>query len=318
MGKFGSTIKELTKIKFDELNCSKKKLDILSDVYTCINKYDANYNDYKLFEMYNLNETQRETIITSGINKQLIEEFNNVGMENIYNNYLDFYKKYNKFLLRDWLPINEDNYEEYKQFVDKNPCIIAKKNNNECIYYKISPKNKRKVFDELLEKEFDIIEEQTTQCSELESLTKENINIIRIITLNNQIVAAYLNIIDNDNNLIAPINLETGIVDYLAVDNKGNSFERVPSTNESILWFNVPKWPRIKRFALNLASSDKKMNYMEWNISLNKDPYLISASTKPNHNIYQLPQHRTNGIGLLPIFKKAMEEKNENSYSNRP
>lgn len=317
MGKFGSTIKELTKVKFDELNCSKKKLDILSDVYACINKYNANYNDYKLFEMYNLNETQRETIITSGINKQLIEEFNNIDKENIYENYLDFYKKYNKFLLREWLPINKDNYEEYKQFVDKNPYIIAKKKDNECVGYKISAKNKRKVFEDLLENKYDLIEEKPTQCIELENLNKDNINTIKVITLNNQIVAAYLNIKDNNNDLIAPINLETGIVDYLAVDNKGNSFERVPSTNESILWFNVPKWPRIKRFVLNLDSSDKKVNYVEWDISLNKDPYLISANTTPNHNMYQLPQHRTNGIGLLPRFKKAMEDKNENSNSNR-
>lgn len=317
MGKFGSTIKELTKVKFSELNCSKKKVDLLSDIYLCINKYDANYNDYKIFEMYNLNDTQRETIITSGINKQLIEEYNNNEKVNLYNDYLEFYKKYNKYLLRDWLPINKDNYEEYKHFVDKNPYIVAKKNKEKCINYKISPKNKKKVFEKLLEMNYNIIEEHPAQCAELENLNKENINTIKVITLNNQIVAAYLNIKDKDNNLIAPINLETGIVDYLAVDNKGNSFERVPSTNESILWFNVPKWPRIKRFVLNLAATDNKVNYVEWEISLHKDPYLISASTTPNHNMYQLPQHRTNGIGLLPIFKKAMEDKNENSNSNR-
>ena len=34
----------------------------------------------------------------------------------------------------------------------------------------------------------------------------------------------------------------------------------------------------------------------------------IRDSDYPGHDIYQLPPHRTNGIGVLPKFQKAMSE----------
>ena len=56
------------------------------------------------------------------------------------------------------------------------------------------------------------------------------------------------------------------------------------------------------------ARKKPNVKYVEWDISLNKDPYVIKANIRPDHTIYQLPEHRTKGQGLLPKFKEAMEE----------
>ena len=47
-------------------------------------------------------------------------------------------------------------------------------------------------------------------------------------------------------------------------------------------------------------------------LSLNeKDPYLIGGNEYPEHDLYQLPPHRTDGIGLLPRFEQIMNKKGE-------
>ena len=41
----------------------------------------------------------------------------------------------------------------------------------------------------------------------------------------------------------------------------------------------------------------------------NKGPCLIEGNDYPGHGIYNLPIHRTDGIGVLPDFLKRMERK---------
>ena len=143
---------------------------------------------------------------------------------------------------------------------------------------------------------------------------------MRIVTLNKQIVAAYLrignnnNVVDNFNHegLAAPINIETGIIDYLAIDKHDHVYEKHPVTNEQILWLQIPKWERIKRFVVQASKEIPEMGYIGWDVCLgDKGPYLIEANEFPGNDIYQLPPHRSNGIGMLPRFKEAMNKKED-------
>lgn len=318
MEKIGHVIKELLKLNYKKIKNKTTKKKIIKDASNSINKYQATSDDYERFAMYELDDIQKSTIITKGINEDIIKKYNNPEYFKYFTDKILFYKKFNKYLMRNWLLLTE-NYEEYNEFVKKNKVIIATSLKNPKIpnkKYEINQKNKKKIYKELIDSDYELIEEEFSQCDEFNKLNKNNIVRIKTITLNNKIVASYLYIKD-DVELIAPINIETGIVDYSLVDKEGNIYEKIPSTNESIVWFTIPKWPRIKRFINNLTLVETNIKYVEWDISLNKDPYIISANIKPDHRIYQLPEHRIKGQGLLPIFKKAMEEENENSYSNR-
>ena len=45
-----------------------------------------------------------------------------------------------------------------------------------------------------------------------------------------------------------------------------------------------------------------------WDVCVTeKGPLLIEGNEFPGHDIYQLPPHRTNGIGVLPKFKRAID-----------
>lgn len=306
----------------DEINkkTKKNKVLLLFDIIYCGIKYQAGYMDYKLFEMYNLNKKERSTIITRGINNSIIKKYNNPEYIHYFSSKIDFNKKFNKYLLRDWMEINENNFDIFKSFTKLHPNIVVKPISESCgkgvEILNVNNNNCKKIFNELLESKRILIEEVATQCEEIGKLHPNSINTIRIVTLNQKIVVAFLrignnnNIVDNFNHegLVAPINIETGIIDYLAIDKKGNLYEKHPLTNEDILWFKIPKWPRIKRFVENASKEVPEVGYIGWDVSLNKDPFLIEGNEFPGHDLYQLPPHRTNNIGLMPIFAKAMKE----------
>ena len=329
MKKFKYLIKRFFSMDFkqmfdviDELHkkTHKSKLLLLIDILVCGIKYQAGYMDYKLFEMYNLNKSQRKTIITRGINNEIIKKYNDKEYIHYFSSKIEFNKRFNKYLLRDWMELTNDNYEEFKTFTERHSRIIVKPISESCgkgvEMIKVSKQNCKRVFEELLASNRILVEEVGEQHSDLKRLHPTSINTIRIVTLNKKIVAAFLrigndnNVVDNFNHggMVAPINISTGIIDYLAIDKKGNLYEKHPLTKENILWFKVPKWPRIKRFVERATEEVPEVGYVGWDVSLYKDPYLIEANEFPGHDLYQLPPHRSDGIGLLPQFKEAMKE----------
>ncbi len=306
----------------------KNKFIILLDIIYCGLKYQAGYMDYKIFEMYNLNKKQRKTIITRGINNELVKKYNNPDYIKFFRNKIEFNKKFNKYLLREWLCLKdtEEGYKEFKDFCEKHHSIIVKPIDECCgkgvEKLEVDKKNIKEIYNNLISTNRILVEEVATQCKEISKLHPSSINTIRMVTLKGEIVAAFLrignnnNVVDNFNHggLVAPINIETGIIDYLAIDKAGNIYEKHPLTNESILWFKIPKWPRIKRYIKQACNEVPEIGYIAWDVSLGeKGPFLIESNEFPGHDLYQLPPHRTNGIGLLPRFEKVLNDYNRNS-----
>lgn len=335
MGKINYLVKRIKSMDYSKMfetvdfvheKTGKNKLGIFLDIIHCGLKYQAGYMDYKIFEMYNLNEKQRKTIVTRGINNEIVRKYNNPDYIKYFRNKIEFNKKFNKYLLRDWLYIEntEESYKEFQEFCEKHKNILVKPIDECCgkgvEIFKTNKKNIKEIFDNLIETKRNLVEEIAIQCEEISKLHPSSINTIRIVTLKGEIVAAYLrignhnNVVDNFNHggLAAPINIETGIIDYLAIDKDGNIYEKHPITNEPILWFKIPKWPRIKRFVALASKEVPEIGYIGWDVCLGiKDPFLIEANEFPGHDIYQLPPHRTDGIGLLPRFEKILNKKDD-------
>lgn len=335
MGKISYLMKRIKSMDYSKMfetvnyvheRTKKGKISIFFDIIHCGLKYQAGYMDYKLFEMYNLNEKQRSTIVTRGKNNELVKKYNNPEYIKFFSNKIEFNKKFNKYLLRDWLELKdtEEGYQEFVAFCEKHNDILVKPIDECCgkgvEKFHVTKKNSKEVYQNLIETRRTLVEEIAVQCEEIFRLHPPSINTMRIVTLKGEIVASYLrignhnNIVDNFNHggLVAPINIETGIIDYLAIDKDGNIHEKHPITNEPILWFKIPKWPRIKRFVASAAKEIPEVGYIGWDVCLGvKDPFLIEANEFPGNDIYQLPPHRTDGIGLLPRFEKVLNKKDD-------
>ena len=301
---------------------NKNRVFLFFDMINCAIKYQAGYMDYKLYEMYDLNRAQRKTIITRGINNDLVKKYNDLSFSKIFNDKILFNQKYGKYLGREYFVVNEDNYDDFEKFALKQKEIVIKPAIGSCgkgvEIVKVTKDNVKKVYREMLKSQRLLAEEKAIQIKELKKIHPDSINTMRVVTLNGYVVAAFLrmgthhNHVDNFNSkgIVAPINIETGTMDYNAIDKEMNIYEKHPVSGITIKGFKIPNWDKVVKFTEKVAKEVPEMGYVGWDVSQNdKGPFLIEANEYPGHDLYQLPPHRTNGIGLLPTFEKAMNRK---------
>ena len=311
---FFSTIKEVSQ------KTNKSKIMVFIDIINCGIKYQAGYIDYNLFEMYKMNNYERKTIITRGINNEILKKYNDPTKAYIFEDKSIFNKKYNKYLNREWIYLN-NNYEEFKKYIKNKQYIIAKPLSLSCgkgvEKIDLSKHDSKELYNYLCKTNKLLVEDLAEQNKTISKIYPESINTVRIVTLNKHIVAAFIrfgnkgNIVDNFNNdgLVTTINIKTGIIEYPAIDKKGNVYEKHPYTKEKIIGLKIPMWNKIKDLCENVCDVTPEIGYIGWDVCVGeKEPFLIEGNDFPGHDLYQLPVHREKNIGLLPIFKKVMEE----------
>lgn len=79
---------------------NKRKIVLFFDILYCHFKFKASYFDYDFFEMYNLNNFERNTIITKGINNDFIRKYNNPRYVKNFNNMI-FKTAFDKYLKKE-------------------------------------------------------------------------------------------------------------------------------------------------------------------------------------------------------------------------
>lgn len=298
----------------------KSRVYLFFDMIICGFKYQAGYMDYQLFEMYKMNSEERKTVITRGINNEIQKKYNKPEYLKFFRNKVEFNKKFDKYLHRDWLYL-DDNYEDFLKFLKGKKEIIVKPTAGSCgqniskIYVK--DENPKKLFQKLIDNKTRLVEEVAVQCEEIAKFHPSSINTIRVVTLNGKVVVAFLrignfgNVVDNFNHggLAAPIDINDGKIKFAAIDKNHHEYEDHPYTGVKIKGAEIPKWKDVKKLCEEASKVVPEIGYVGWDVCVGKkEPFLIEGNEFPGHDIYQLPPHRNGNIGLLPVFKKAMEE----------
>lgn len=312
--KFFKTINDVHK------RSNKPRIVIFVDMIVCGFKYQAGYMDYQLFEMYKMNSRERKTIITRGINNEIQKKYNDPKYTKIFRDKVEFNKKFDKYLNRDWIYL-DDNYKDFQKFLKGKEYIIVKPTSGSCgqdiSKLKVDEYDPKELYQTLISNETRLVEEVAVQCKEISKVHPNSINTIRVVTLCGDIAAAFLrmgnegNVVDNFNHdgLAAPIDIESGIIKYKAIDKKHHEYDTHPYTKVKIVGLKIPKWESVKELCREAAKNIPEVGYVGWDVCIGEEkPFLIEGNEFPGHDIYQLPPHRDGNTGLLPHFKKIMEE----------
>ena len=311
-----SIIKEMNNIS------KKTKSLILWDMIICKIKYQASFRDYILFEMYRLNKYERKTIITTGINKEFILKYNDQKYLHVFQNKMEFYKTFSKYINRDWLEIKENKKNEFAIFCLNHSDIFVKSvsNNSNVDKFQVSDYKLKELYEELIENKQLLIEEVIKPHKKIAKIYPNCINTVRITTLLGQVVDAYFkigkenNITDSfdEGGLIAPIDIVDGKIKLPAIDQKRNTYKQHPKTGRDIVGFEIPRWKEIRKECEEAALEIPQVGYVSWDIMIGEDSnYMLQGSAQPKHDLYGLPEYQNNNVGLLPAFKKAEERKIE-------
>jgi hypothetical protein len=315
---YGNMFKTIDKIA--ELN-HKNKIIIFFDVVYCGLKYGAGYIDYYQFQMYKMNREERKTIITRGINNSIIKKYNDQTAIYKFENKALFNKLFNKYLNREWIYLKKASVADFTKFLKGKEYIIVKPLDLSCgkgvEKLKVKGVNPEKLYNKLKASSQTLVEEVAKQNKVINDLYPYSVNTLRVVTLNKVLVTAYLrignnkNVVDNFNHggMVTAIDVDTGMINYPAIDKDTNVYDTHPMTGKKIVGIKIPLWNEVKKMCIEACDVVPEVGYIAWDVCVGeKKPCLIEGNDFPGHDLYQLPVHRTGNYGLLPRFEAAMKE----------
>ena len=333
MGKVSYMIKRITSMNYGNMfktidlvkkKCNKPKFIIFCDMVYCGLRFGAGYVDYYQFQMYNMKNSEKKTIITRGINNSICKKYNDKTEIYKFEDKAIFNKIFDKYLNRDWLKLDgeEENLDLFIKFCKKHPIIIVKPLDASCGkgVEKLDTKNMdiKSLYHKLIRNKQTLIEEVADQHHVLNEIYPLSVNTLRVVTLNKKVVTAYLrigndgNVVDNFNHggMVTAVNIDNGMIEFPAIDKSTKVYEIHPYTNKKIVGTQIPMWDDVKKLCIEASKVVPKVGYVAWDVCLGeKKPCLIEGNDFPGHDLYQLPVHRKGNIGVLPVFKKAMGDK---------
>lgn len=318
----------LNKINSIHKKTGKGRISIFNDMRHCAVKYGAGYSDYDLFEMYNLSEEERDTYITRGRNNDLIKKYNNPEYNHIFRNKVEFNTTFKEFVKRDFIEVNTASKDDLKSFIKKHKVFMAKPVAGTCGkgIEKMDIKDYESI-DAIIEyltsegMNYEL-EELLIQEKSVSKINPSSINTVRIVTILDDdniphIICAYFRIgngkhVDNFNSggMVAPVDEDKGIVKDKAIDKQKNLYEKHPTTNSMIKGFKFPDWDEALKLVKNATKIVPEMRYIGWDVAFTtKGVVIVEGNEYPGHDIYQLPEHTHDKLGIWPKFTKAFKDK---------
>lgn len=321
----------------------KSKMALFFDMQRCAIKYGAGYMDYDLFEMYDLTAKQRDTYITRGRNNALVAKYNDKAYFHTFENKDEFNTLFKDYIKRDWIKVNGSSKEAVIAFMEKYPAFMAKPIDGGCGHgiEKIHTNefaSSEKIYEHLTQNNANFeLEEVIVQHPEVSNIYPDSINTVRVVTILTtqdhrsylslseeekknaklvpHIICAYFRIgngkfVDNFNSggMVAPVDEKTGIVSDRAIDKKKNLYERHPQTNNIIKGFQFPYWKEALTMCKEAAKIVPEMGYVGWDVCFTPDgPIFVEGNEFAGHDIYQLPEHTPNKLGMMPKFRLENE-----------
>ncbi|MBQ3278314.1 MAG: hypothetical protein IJG94_04035 [Clostridia bacterium] len=299
---------------------------LMGDMLRCAVRYNAGYVDYKIAQMYKLNDEQRSTVITRGISNEIVRRMNPKEYWHYFDDKAEFNAFFKEYIPRKWLRINaETNPEELFALYRNQEALIGKplEGSSGQGIQKYGPddwKDGPEAFlKRLLQDGIGILEEIVKQHPKMASLCPTSVNTCRIATLMGDkqegIVYAFLRIgngkvMDNVDcgGMAARIDLDSGKLQTVGADKQGNTFIKHPMTNTSIIGFQIPFWEEAKAMCLEAAKKVPEMRFIAWDVAITeKGPTFIEGNSFPSHAIPQFAAHYPNGIGIMPEFRKFID-----------
>ena len=304
----------------------KGRIWLLTDMLRCGIKYNAGYIDYKIAQMYKLNDEQRKTVITRGISNDIVRRMNPKEYWHTFDDKTEFNTFFSEWIPRKWIRIDDSTSTEDLYALCRNfSQLIGKPLEGSSgvgiqKYTEADWKDGPEAFLAKLKADgIGILEEIVVQHPRMASLCPTSVNTCRIATLlgdkQQGIVYAFLRIgngkvMDNVDcgGMASRINIETGKLCTVGADKQGNTFIKHPMTDTTIIGFQIPFWEEAKKMCMEAAMKIPQMRFIAWDVAITeKGPTFIEGNSFPSHAIPQFAAHYPDGIGILPEFEKFID-----------
>ena len=302
--------------------CDKSVPGVIFDMIHCGLKFQAGYHDYQEFEFYHLTEEQRATYLTRGKNNTIIKKYNDKEYMPIFDDKIAFNKRFDKFLNRDWLDMNETTPEQFAAFMKKHPQVIAKIVDGEGgfgieKYSAADYEDINELYNLIKEKKQNLVEAFIVQHPDMNVLYPNSVNSMRMFTFckdgRGHFLQAILKIgnggvVDNfSSGGMYTFPDDNGIVTVAAIDKDDILYTKHPITGTDIIGFKVPLFAEAVELVKKAAEVIPQVGYVGWDVGISENgPVIIEGNSFPG--IFQkrasLSENKT---GVIPKYRKYMD-----------
>lgn len=250
--------------------------------------------DYIQYKFYDRNLLSRESFMEYQKLHKLMDRVNNIEKKDLFDKKPMFNKVFDEYLNRNWLNINDSNFEEFVNFLNKNKNIIAKpgigsfgKGIGIFNSKDILEGDTKKYFEDFKKQDV-LVEAVLVQHPDLAKFNDTSVNTLRITTFIDgngkpHVMNAVIrigrkgNVTDNFHNhgIAAKVDLETGVVSSVAIDKNFKQYINHPDSNVQIIGYKFDKWDKIMENSLNLAMVVPDVRYVGWDIAVDKNGYPV-------------------------------------------
>ena len=302
----------------------KSRVFLMADMAKCAAKYNAGYIDYKIAEMYRLNDAKRATQITRGISNSIVARMNDKKFWHFFDNKTEFNELFHDQVRREWLNLTTADEARFAAFLQGRGDIICKPidgSSGQGIL-KCTPEDyadPAALYARLKAAGIGIVEDKVIQHPDIAALCPTSVNTIRVATLlgdkKEGIVYAYIRIgngkvMDNVDcgGMAAPVDLETGVISGVGANKAGEAFEYHPMTHTRIPGTRIPYWDEVKAMCLSAMRVVPQVRFVAWDVAITPDgPVFIEGNSFPSHASPQFAAHFPDGIGILPRFEEFID-----------
>ncbi|MDP4119571.1 MAG: sugar-transfer associated ATP-grasp domain-containing protein [Bacillota bacterium] len=322
IGKLNNVVKEIHQ------KTGKNRIELFFDIIFCSFKYGAGYNDYIIFEFYNMNASQRSTYLTRLKNKKLVLRLNDQSLCYLFDEKNVFDEKFKEFLGREVIDLAHINFEMFEKFIDGKESFFAKPNVGESgkgiEKIKVADFNSLKeLYDYIMnpKKNFGVIEEVIVQHEQAAKIYPFALNCLRVVTLVNEGKAHILyavfkmgnngHFVDNLENggLACHFDLDKGEIIGQGHTSSLVNYDSHPYTNIPFIGYKLPFMDEVKELVTKAALVVPDFKYVGWDVCLTPNgPAIVEGNNYPAYDFPQLPDPDKPRIGLLPKIKEFLPD----------
>ena len=330
--------KHLWKDAVEQFRLEKPRNGSLADYKTALRRHRVSYDEYmKCYEFWNLDEKKRSEFVSELEMRCIYRKTVQVEFDQLCSNKMLLLNAFKKYVHRDWTFVGSISFDEFKSFVASRDCVAKPRGGTlgrgVFLIRKDENQHLQKLYDYCHDNNF-IVEERVCAYKEMEDFHPKSLNTIRVFTVSNddccEVVAAVFrmgvadNIVDNGfaGGILAPIDLNSGIVKMKGRDEKGNSYARHPDSGKAINGFVIPSWEKVVNTCKEMSKCLDMIVFAGWDVCVLPDGNieLIEVNSYPSITVLQTatkeglkPRIRSIGekvlgydpIGLISVWSKS-------------
>jgi len=279
------------------------------DIIWCYIRYGITYNEYRIFEFYNLDSDRRKTYISKRKYKKIRKKLVSDEIINVIEDKELFLRRFKDYINYDLRDINNMSFKDFENLAISNKKVIARSPNNSFLssYKKYDIKDYRSpafVLDDIKNKKLFIVSKdfkQNKKLSEIDDLVI--VNIVSVVNGNNiDLVSSSIKFKDDNKIISGNINIKKNYITGHLKDMNGHDYDRI--YNE----FEIPYFNKVKDLCTCLARELEEIRQVEWSFIIGEDEkiYLIDANVWNDYIFSQTPEFLKNKIGLMAYYKKVI------------